>query len=66
MLIKEKFEALCRTCDDTVITLGLFDSYGEAYNAVIIQAASQLPDETLKVFEINKIYVNITLVENKT
>ena len=66
MLIKEKFEPICRLHDDTIISLGLFDSYGEAYDAAIIRAASQLPNETLKVFQINKVYVNIALEENKT
>ena len=54
-----KFEAMCRMINDEVITLGLFDSYDEASDAAIMQASVALPNECMKAFQINKVYINV-------
>ena len=57
--IVEKFEPLVKRTDDGLVTLGLFDTYGEAYDEVIRVGSSELPDnELVKAFQINKIFVN--------
>ena len=62
MLFEEKYEGIVRLADDTVATLGLFDSYYEAYDAVILTAAKDLPNESVKAFQINKVYINAELM----
>ena len=59
MQFVEKFEAICRMTDDKVYSLGLFDSYDDANDAAILQASVALPDECMKAYQINKVYINI-------
>lgn len=54
-----KFEVMCRMINDEVITLGLFDTYEEANDAAIMQASVALPEECMKAFQINKVYINV-------
>ena len=57
--IVEKFEPLVRKTDDELVSLGLFDTYGEAYDEVVRVGSSELPNnELVKAFQINKVFVN--------
>ena len=58
MRILEKFEPIVHTTDDTTVSLGLFDSYGCAYDEAALFAAKELPAETTKAFRIQKVFVN--------
>ena len=61
-----KYEALCRLFDDTIISLGLYDSYEEANQAALFQAASKLPNEqTVKLYQINKLFINAIVLTNE-
>ena len=51
--------ALTVGMDDNVVSLGLFDSYEEANDNAIIQASVTLPNECVKAYQINKVYINI-------
>lgn len=59
MQFVEKFEPLCRMTSDDIISLGLFDSYEDANDAAILQASVALPQECMKAYQINKVYINI-------
>ena len=61
MQIKEKYEPIVRMIDDTVIDLGLFDTYEEANDAAIQLAARDLPTENVKAYQINKVYINVAV-----
>lgn len=58
MMFVEKFEPVCRTVEDTLVSRGLYDTYEEANDAAIAFAASRLPEETVKAYQIVKCYVN--------
>lgn len=60
MKFEEQFELLCKFKDGSV-GLDVYSTYEEAYDAAILKAASQLPDEVLVCFQINKSYVNKAL-----
>lgn len=47
--------------DDTIVNLGMFDSYEEANDFAISVAASDLPKETMKCYQINHVRVNTVL-----
>lgn len=64
MQFVEKFEAVCRMMDDNVVSLGLFDSYEEANDNAIIQASVTLPNECVKAYQINKVYINLPVWTN--
>ena len=58
MMFVEKFEPICRTVDDTIVSRGLYDTYDEANDAAVSFAASRLPEETVKAYQIVKCYIN--------
>ena len=59
MMFVEKFEPICRTVDDELVSRGLYDSYEAANDAAISFAASRLPkEETVKAYQIVKCYIN--------
>lgn len=62
MLFEEKYEGIVRLADDTVVTTELFDSYDETYDAIILAAAKDLPNESVKAFQINKVYINTAIM----
>lgn len=45
--------------DETVVSLGLFNTYEEANDAAIMQASCTLPKECMKAYQINKVYINL-------
>lgn len=58
MQFVEKYEPIVRMIDDSIVAMNLYDSYEEANDAVIQLAASDLPTENVKAYQINKVYVN--------
>lgn len=58
MKFSEQFEAIVRLCDDNLVSLGLFEEYDDAYDAAILQASVMLPEECVKCFQVNKVYIN--------
>ncbi len=50
-----------RLADDTVIDLGLFDTKEEAIDAALRLAISDLPNETVKAYEIRKCFINTSV-----
>lgn len=62
MRFVEKFEGIVRLADDSVFTTELFDTYEEANDAIINAAAQDLPNESVKAYQINKLYINTTLM----
>lgn len=56
----EQFELITRFADNSV-GLDIFPTYGEAYDAAILKAASDLPNETVVCFQINKSFVNAAI-----
>lgn len=63
MTFVDKFEPICRMSNDQVVSLGLFDTYEQAHDAAIYQAASGLPVECMKAFQIVKSSVNVAFTE---
>lgn len=63
MKFVDKFEPMCRMSNDQVVSLGLFDTYEQAHDAAIYQAASGLPTECMKAFQIVKSSVNMAFFE---
>lgn len=63
MTFVERFEPIVRTADDTLASLGLFNSYEEANDAAIMFASKNLPVETVKAYEIRKAYINVAFIE---
>ena len=61
MMFVRKFEAVVRLTDNSLITLGPFDSYGECYDQVILYTAESLPIETVIGFMINETFINEAL-----
>lgn len=57
MFVK-RFEPMVRMIDDTVVDLGLYDSYEAANDAVIMFAARELPTETVKAYQIVEVNIN--------
>ena len=57
----EVYEPMLRMDDDSVISLGLFASYELANDAAVLKASEQLPNETVKAYEIHKVYINEAL-----
>lgn len=47
--------------DDTIVNLGMFDSYEEANDYAISIAASDLPTENMKCYQINHVRVNMAV-----
>lgn len=66
MQFVEKYEAICRMIDDKVISLGLFDTYEEANDHAIMQASVALPQECVKAYQIQKVYINIPVFTSST
>ena len=66
MQFTEKFEVICRMIDDRVVSLGLFNSYEEANDCAIMQASVALPDECVKAYQIQKVYINIPVFTSDT
>lgn len=60
-MFREKYEPLVRMIDDSLVDMGLFDSYEEANDAAITLASCDLPTENVKCYTINKVYVNETV-----
>lgn len=58
MMFVEKFEPIVRNIDDTVSSLGLFNSYEEANDKAIEYAYKDLPKESVKAYQIVKSFVN--------
>ena len=58
MMFVEKFEPICRTVDDTIVSRGLYNTFDEANDGAISFAASRLPEETVKAYQIVTCYVN--------
>ena len=58
MRFVEKFEGVVRLADDSVFTTNLYDTYEEANDAIISAAAKDLPNESVKAYQINKVYIN--------
>ena len=58
MLFKSKFETLCARTDGSAVSLGLYDTYDEAKSAAYNYAASELPNECVRSFQIVKVYCN--------
>lgn len=59
MQFVERFEAICCMIDESVVSLGLFNTYEEANDAAIMQASCNLPKECMKAYQINKVYINL-------
>lgn len=66
MQFVEKYEAICRMCNDSVVSLGLFDSYEDANDNAIMQASVALPQECVKAYQIQKVYINIPVFTSDT
>ena len=62
MQFVEKFVGVIRDNSDCLFETTMFDSYEEANDAIINAAAQDLPTETVKAYQINKVYVNKALV----
>lgn len=63
MMFVPMYEPICRLVDDSVISLGLFNSYEEANDAAISRAAEKLPQESIKAYQIIKSYVNTAAMD---
>ena len=61
MRFVEKFEPIVRMIDDSIVDMGLYDSYEEANDAAITLAICDLPTENVKAYEIRKCYINTTV-----
>ena len=65
MMFVPRYEPICRLMDDSVISLGLFDSYERANDAAILYASENLPEERIKAYQIIKSYINTNAMEIK-
>lgn len=63
MMFVPMYEPVCRLVDDTVVSLGLFNSYEEANDAAIYRAAEKLPQESVKAYQIIKSYINTAAMD---
>ena len=48
---------------DAIVSLGWFDSYEEANDAALRFAASELPKEKVKAYQILKQYINVPMLD---
>lgn len=58
MMFVPRYEPICRLMDDSVISLGLFESYERANDEAILYASEKLPEERIKAYQIIKSYIN--------
>ncbi len=59
MMFREQYEGVVRMMDDSLITVGPFDTYEDCKDAIILLAVEELPEkETVKGFLINKSFIN--------
>lgn len=65
MMFVPRYEPICRLMDDSVISLGLFESYERANDAAILYASEKLPEERIKAYQIIKSYVNTNVMKIK-
>lgn len=63
MMFVPMYEPVCRLINDSIISLGLFNSYEEANDAAISRAADNLPQESIKAYQIVKSYVNTAAMD---
>ena len=54
----EQFEAVVRLTDNSIVSLGPYDTYDECFDDAIRFAAKSLPTETVIGFMINKSFIN--------
>lgn len=66
MQFVKKFEPIIRTTDNLTASLGLFDSYEQANDAVIIYASQELPKETVAFYQIIEVNQNLNATVNIT
>ena len=66
MRFVEKFEPICRMTDNSLRSLGLYDTYEEANDHAVMQASVNLPEECMKAYEIHKVYINVPVWTNET
>lgn len=57
----KKYEPIVRLVDDSVVSIGLFDTKEEAIDAALRLAISELPNEKLKAYEIRKVFINTSV-----
>lgn len=63
MCFVEQFELIIKFVDGS-IGIDVYPTYGEAYDAAVLKAASELPNETVICFQIIKSYLNTALKTN--
>ncbi len=63
MMFVIKYEPICILVDNSVITLGLFNSYEEANDAAISRASESLPKESVRAYQINKCFCNAAIMD---
>lgn len=63
MKFEEIYEPIVRMDTDAIVSLGWFDSYEEANDAALRFAASELPKEKVKAYQILKQYINVPMLD---
>ena len=61
MQIEAAYEVVVQSVDNKIYVLGIYETYAEAYDAAVLDAAKELPKETVKSFMINDIYINVAV-----
>lgn len=58
MLFKVQYELIIKYVNGNVVLFGIYETYGEAFDAACLEASSQLPTETVSAFQITKTFAN--------